>query len=69
MVRRSPIFVLLSVVLFTLSACAVEPKEWTATVCAALTPWRKQISDLNGKAQKDRSSIGRKQSPDWKPAG
>jgi hypothetical protein len=48
--------VLLSVVVFTVSACAVEPKEWTATVCGALTPWRKQIADLNSKAQKQMAS-------------
>jgi hypothetical protein len=56
MVRRVPVLVLMSVVVLALSACAVEPKEWTATVCAAMTPWRKQITDLNGKAQKQMAS-------------
>src|SRR4029079_17354139 len=56
MVRRTSVVVLLSVVVLALSACAVEPKEWTATVCGAMTPWRKQISDLNRKAQKQMAS-------------
>jgi hypothetical protein len=56
MVRRAPMLVLLSVVVAALSACAVEPKEWTATVCASMTPWRKQISDLNKNAQKQMAS-------------
>jgi hypothetical protein len=50
------VLVPLSVVVLALSACAVEPKEWTATVCSAMTPWRKQIADLNGKAQKQMAS-------------
>jgi len=56
MVRRAPVAVLLCVVGLALSACAVEPKEWTTTVCGAMTPWRKQITDLNGKAQRQMAS-------------
>src|SRR3954470_18685811 len=56
MVRRAPVVVLLSVVVLALSACAVEPKEWTAAVCGAMSPWRKQITDLNSKAQRQMAS-------------
>lgn len=56
MVRRAPLAVLLFVAVLALTACAVEPKEWSAAVCGAMTPWRKQITDLNGKAQKQMAS-------------
>jgi hypothetical protein len=39
--------------LSTALSCAgpTEPKTWTDRVCQALTPWRSQITELNGHAQ------------------
>ncbi|GAA1812594.1 hypothetical protein GCM10009682_37330 [Luedemannella flava] len=49
--RRLITVALTTLLLAPLAACAVEPKEWAGTVCASLTPWRKQIAELNAKAQ------------------
>ena len=46
----------LALAVLLLAGCAVEPKEWATSVCAALTPWRAQIADLNAKAQKQMAS-------------
>jgi hypothetical protein len=54
MVQRSRVLVALFVTVgatVLLSGCAVEPKEWTRSVCGALATWRKQITDLNTRAQ------------------
>ena len=58
MVRIRPLVAAATLLLLIvgLAACAVEPKEWAASVCGALTPWRKQIADLNAKAQQQMAS-------------
>jgi hypothetical protein len=45
-------------VLTLLAACsgAVAPDEWAGQVCAALTPWRDKIEELNGAAQQQVST-------------
>jgi hypothetical protein len=45
-------------VLALLAACSggTPPDEWAGKVCAALTPWRGQIDDLNASAQRQVSA-------------
>jgi hypothetical protein len=45
-------------VLALLAACSggIPPDEWAGSVCAALTPWRGQIDDLNASAQRQVSA-------------
>jgi hypothetical protein len=45
-------------VLALLAACSggTPPDEWAGRVCAALTPWRGQIDDLNASAQRQVSA-------------
>jgi hypothetical protein len=45
-------------VLALLAACSggTPPDEWAGRVCAAMTPWRGQIDDLNASAQRQVSA-------------
>lgn len=54
--RHLATLALAALLLTTTAGCAVEPKDWAGKVCAALTPWRKQIADLNAKAQQQMAS-------------
>jgi hypothetical protein len=51
--RAKAAVVALLVIVLSTSACtsAITPSTWATSVCQALTPWRAEISTLNGNAQ------------------
>jgi hypothetical protein len=59
--RPRPLGVTAGLCVFALlAACSggTPPDEWAGRVCAALTPWRAQIDDLNAAAQRQVNAAG-----------